>query len=196
MTADDYLAQLRALLPPGPAWSGEMGAEVDQVLQCLAPEFARVDARGDALLAEMDPRTVRELLPDWERVMGLPDTCLGPSQSFDDRRAAVFRRMFEVGDARMAYYVQIAVSFGYTNAQGVEYRAPRFGRARFGQSRFGTWAQQFFWGLRLGGALAGGRRFGATVWGERFGGNPNEGVECVVRREAHAHTVVMFDYEQ
>ena len=93
MTEADYLEQMRQLLPPGPAWDREFyGGEVDQVLQGLAPEFARIDVRADALLAELFPPTMRELVSDWEAVMGLPDECLPNDPSFDQRKAAVLRR--------------------------------------------------------------------------------------------------------
>lgn len=193
--AEDYLDQMRQLLPPGPAWDKAFGDEVDQVLQGLAPEFARVDARGDDLLAEMYPATLRELLTDWERVMQLPDPCLGDSQGFEERRTAVVRRMIVGGGQSALYFEGIAISMGYPDAEVTRHRAPRFGSARFGRDRFGTWSQQFFWTLQLGTPRPGGRRFGVSVWGERFGSNPNEGIECVVRRWAPAHTIVNFEYD-
>jgi uncharacterized protein YmfQ (DUF2313 family) len=88
----DYLQMLRALLPPGPAWSEELAPQVHRVLAGLAHEFLRIDARARALLDEMDAATVRELVPDWERVCALPDECLGPAQSFEDRQREVRNR--------------------------------------------------------------------------------------------------------
>ncbi len=39
-----------------------------------AAEYARVEQRGWDLLNEVDPRTTRELMPDWERFFELPGT--------------------------------------------------------------------------------------------------------------------------
>ena len=74
-TAPDYYQQLRALLPPGPAWELEFSPDIDALLQAGAQELAREDLRAADLLAESLPDTVRELVPDWERVMNLPDAC-------------------------------------------------------------------------------------------------------------------------
>ncbi|CAG4906004.1 YmfQ family protein [Paraburkholderia saeva] len=193
-TADDYLSELRQLLPRGPAWDADLVPDIDAVLQGLAPEFARLDARANDMLDEIDPATMRELVPDYERLMQLPDPCLGDNQTFDERKTAVIRRLIGMGGQNAAFFIGVAVEQGYPAASVVEYRAPRFGRARFGHAHFGTWAAQFFWELRLGARLTGGARFGVTLFGERFGHNPNNGIECLVQRWMPAHTVVDFVY--
>ena len=194
-TEADWLEQLRALLPPGPAWDPDFAPEIDAILWALAAEFARLDARAVNLLEEIDPLTMVELLTDYERVMELPDECLGPYTTFDERKREVLRRLVGIAGQTPEWFRQLAVEHGYTNARVIEYRAPRFGRARFGRDRFGTWAQQFFWRLALGERLAGGSRFNVTRFGERFGGNPNSAIECLVQRWMPAHTVVDFSYD-
>ncbi|MBM3106198.1 DUF2313 domain-containing protein [Pseudomonas sp. V1] len=193
-TAEDYHGQLRALLPPGPAWDRELNPQVDAMLAVAAQELAREDLRVADLLTESEPDTVRELVPDWERVMKLPDPCLGEAPTFDDRQLAVRRRLVEVGGQAAAYFVELAFSLGYTQARVVEHRAPRFGRSRFGASHFGTWTAQFMWTLETGPRLRLGRRFGASYWGQRFGMNPSGALECVIRRSAPAHTLEFIQY--
>lgn len=195
-SAAEFYAQLRALLPPGPAWDAQAVPEVDQVLAGLAEELARVEARAVQLANEMDPAGVSELVPDWEAVMDLPDPCLGVSPIFEDRRLSVRRRLVDIGGQTPAYFVQLAVSLGYPDAEVIEHRAPRFGRSRFGSARFGTWSAQFMWTLRTGGRIRAGRRFGASYWGERWGANPSTAIECQVRRAAPAHTLVKIDYTE
>jgi len=187
-TAEQYHLQLRGLLPSGPAWDPELVPEI-------ALEFSRLEARAVDLLNEMDPFGVSELVPAWEAVMGLPDTCLGPNPAFEDRRLAVRRRLVEVGGQTPAYFVEIAVSQGYPNATITEHRAPRMGRSRFGSAHFGTWRAQFMWTLNTGGRQRLGRRFGVSYWGERFGANPGNALECLIRRPAPAHTVVHINYD-
>jgi len=194
-TAEQYADQLRALLPTGPAWDPERVPEVSQVMDRLARELARIDARAFDLLNEMDPNTVSELVPDWETVMNLPDPCLGLKPSFEDRRLSVRQRLVAVGGQTPAFYVAIAVGQGYPNATVTEYRAPRMGRSHFGVTHFGTWAVQFMWTLNTGGRLRLGRRFGACYWGERFGVNPGTAIECLIRRSAPAHTVEHINFE-
>lgn len=194
-TADDYYRQMAQLLPLGPAWDADLNAGIHDVLRAAAQEFARVDARAGDLISEVVPTGVRELLPDWERVMGLPDSCTLLQPQFWQRRAEVVRRFGAVGEQRSAYFVQVAALMGYPDARVTEHRAPRFGRSRFGSARWGTWRAQFIWTLHLGGRQARGLRWGAAVWGNRFGVIPGNEVECVIRRYAPAHTVVLFDYE-
>lgn len=190
----EYLEMLGALLPPGPAWEHERAPEVHRVLSGLAPEFTRLDASVSALLEEMDAATVRELVPDWERVCGLPDECLGPAQSFEERQRAVRRRLLGVGGQKKAFFEQLAHENGFPDAWVEEHRAPRFGRARFGVARFGTRQQQYIWTMHMGRRRAAGRRWGVSIWGERFGRNHAGGIECLIKRHAPAHTLVLFDY--
>ncbi|WP_260956730.1 YmfQ family protein [Pseudomonas citri] len=194
-TAEQYQAQLRSLLPSGLAWNPERVPELEQVLEGIAQELARVDARAADLLNEMDPAGVSELVPDWEAVMSLPDPCLGLNPVFEDRRLAVRRRLIEVGGLSMSRFIDIAVSQGYPDAFISEHRAPRMGRSRFGAARFGTWNAQFMWTVNTGSRQRQGRRFGASYWGERFGVNPGNPLECQIRRAAPANTFVQINYK-
>ncbi|MBD8592371.1 DUF2313 domain-containing protein [Pseudomonas sp. CFBP 8758] len=193
-TADQYLSQLSALLPQGPAWDIERMPELALVLRGIAQEMARIDARAEALTSEMDPALVSELVPDWELVMNLPDECLGESPSFGDRQLSVRQRLTAIGAQTPDYFISIAKGQGYPNATVSQNRAPRFGRARFGKAHFGTWSVQFMWTLNTGGRQRVGRRFGVSYWGERFGVNPGSALECLIRRYEPAHTIVHINY--
>ncbi|MBH3308554.1 YmfQ family protein [Pseudomonas mosselii] len=193
--AADYHQQLRALLPDGPAWDPERVPELDQVLAGTAEELAGLDRRIRDLQFEMDPATFSELVSDWERVMQLPDACLGSSAAFEDRRLAVRQRLLAVGGQHIAYYLELAQGQGYPSPTVTEHRAPRFGRVRFGRDYFGTWQAQFMWTLNTGGRQRLGRRFGASYFGERFGLNPGNALECLIRRSAPAHTQVRINYD-
>lgn len=194
-TTADYYQQLVALLPPGPAWHVEYQPELHALLQALAPELARMDARAQQLLNESFLDGFHELLPDWERVLDLPDECLGASGTVAERKAMVRMRLVELGGQTPAYYVQLAARLGYPNARVQELRAPRFGRSRFGRDHFGTWNTQFMWLLHAGGRISGGSRFGLRVWGEHFGGNPSDALVCVLRRAAPVHTLEYVEFD-
>ena len=116
LTETDYLRQLQALLPPGPAWSMDDDALLTRMLGGLAAELARVDGHAWQLLEEADPRTVAELFADWERVAGLPDVCavaFGGDQAVAQRRAALIGRLTTTGGQSSAYFVGIAAALGY-----------------------------------------------------------------------------------
>lgn len=71
MTAEAYARMLKALLPPGKLWRLDPAATLSEVFLASGDELVRVEGRGRDLLRESDPRTADELLPDFERVLGL-----------------------------------------------------------------------------------------------------------------------------
>jgi uncharacterized protein YmfQ (DUF2313 family) len=113
MDAGQYALQFLQLLPPGVAWSREVTSTIGQVFLGLAAEAARLDARMAALVEEADPRTTLELLPDWERVTGLPDPCAGDDQTLAGRRRRVVTQLTQVGGQSPDYYVAVAADLGY-----------------------------------------------------------------------------------
>ena len=194
-TACDYAQQLTALLPPGPAWDAELQPQLHALLGAIAQEFGRIDARSAQLMREAFLATFHEALADWEQTLNLPDECMGSFGTVSERKAMVRMRLVEKGGQTPAYYVQLAARMGYRNARVQELRAPRFGRSRFGRDFFGSWDAQFIWILHAGERLAGGSRFGLSVWGERFGGNPSDALVCVIRRAAPAHTLEFVNFD-
>ena len=96
-TAAEYKQQYKALLPPGRLWDSlrREGSVADDFWAAQAEEFARVDQRAEDLLAEANPYTAFEMLPDWEEWAGLPDVCAGslasPRARLSDRIASSLR---------------------------------------------------------------------------------------------------------
>lgn len=190
MTADDYLAQLQALLPQGPAWPRDAGATLTKLLQAMADELARIDGRAAQLIEEADPRTTDELLADWERVAGLPDSCVTAAQSTAQRRAALHAKLTTLGGQSTAYFIALAASLGYTvtitefHLHTVEddVNYPLYGH---------PW--RFAWQVNAPQNTVGTLSVTDTVadplawWG-------NELLECVIRRLKPAHTHVLFAY--
>lgn len=190
MTTDDYLAQLQALLPHGPAWPRDAGATLTRLLQAMADELARVDSRAAQLIDEADPRTTYELLADWERVAGLPDTCVTAAQTTAQRRAALHARLATLGGQGTAYFIALAASLGYTvtitefrlHTVNDDVEHPLYGH---------PW--QFAWQVNAPLNTVGTLSVTDTVadplawWG-------NELLECVIRRLKPAHTHTLFAY--
>ncbi len=135
-TTDDYLAQLQALLPPGKAWTRLSDAVLTDVLEGLAPEFARVQARADQLLLEMDPATASETLDEWEATNGLPDPCVTTPPTTDaDRRAALLAKLRDSLGHNPADYVEVAETLGHTGTTVHRRPYPPF-RAGIGRAGF------------------------------------------------------------
>lgn len=114
LSAHNYREQMQALLPRGAAWPRDDEAMLTQTLDALAVEFARVGARAESLPAEIIPSTTTELISDWERVLGLPDPCVGRlEETLAKRRNAVVAKLTGGGSASKAYYIALALTLGY-----------------------------------------------------------------------------------
>lgn len=190
LTTDDYLQQLQALLPQGPAWSREADAVLTKLLTAFAEEFSRVDSRIDALVNEADPRTTSELLTDWERVAGLPDLCTGIPETIAQRRELLVAKLTNIGGQSKAFYIALAAKLGYTIT------ITEFKRWRV-TSRVNEPLNDADWSYawRVNAAQDTVRKFKVTgrvneplaTWG-------NTALECVITKIKPAHTLVQFAY--
>lgn len=112
--ARQYRQRLQDLLPQGIAWPREDSAPLTQLLDGMADEMARLDVRAEQLLREANPRTTLELLPDWERVAGLPDTCTPASpRTLEQRRAALVQKLSSLGGQSRAYFLALCAVLGF-----------------------------------------------------------------------------------
>ncbi len=114
LTARNYREQMQALLPSGPAWPRHDDATLTKALDALAEEFARIGVRAEELPIEILPNTTTELITDWERVMALPDECVGQlEETLAKRRSAVVAKLTGGGSAAIDYYIALALQLGY-----------------------------------------------------------------------------------
>ena len=189
----DYLHQLQALLPHGPAWPRDDTAALTRLLAALATELARVDGRAIQLVEEADPRTVAELFADWERVTGLPDACavaFGGDQSMSQRRAALVGRLTTMGGQSSAYYVGLAAALGYaiTISEFSEFSV----NDNVEHALYGA-AWNFAWQVNAALNTVTEFTIDSTVddplaaWGNAL-------LECVINRLTPAQTTVLFSY--
>ena len=122
LTAAEYRKQLFDLLPPGILWATAPDSNLQRLLGGIAQEFARIDARAVALLAEADPRQALELFTEWEASYGLPSACAPSAQSMADRRVALIGRIVGRGGMAAQDYLDLAAGLGYHGAQVIEFR--------------------------------------------------------------------------
>lgn len=109
-----YTAQLRNLLPVGLAWPRQADLRRDDLLEAKAVELSRVHSRVGDLLRESDPRQALETLTDWERVAGLPDSCVVPgSITIQERRQRLVQKLTSTGGQSIGYFADIAENMGY-----------------------------------------------------------------------------------
>ncbi len=191
-TQDEYRDAMAGLLPTGPAWPREPASPLMRFVGGLASELARVDGRMAQLLAETDPASTTELLPDWERVVGLPDPCVTLAQTVAARRLALEGRLTSVGGQSRRFFIELATRLGYSIT--IDEFASASAATAAGISFSGAgWAST--WRVNVPVAVAVTPfRAGAGAAGEPLRAWSNEVIECQFNRYKPAHTRVLFAY--
>lgn len=182
LSADAYARQLQQLLPRGTVWKLEPDSWVTKTLQAIADELARVDARGDDLIEESDPRTTTEMIEDWERALSLPDEqVLTIPATLAERRVAVTQKYVSRGGQTNADFVALALACGYTvTVSNYNALLCRSGRARAGVGRL--------YGLASAYSML------VTTSAETADALSHADFERVIRHATHAHITVVFAY--
>jgi uncharacterized protein YmfQ (DUF2313 family) len=182
------------LLPTGYAWSKTPGSVMYAVFDGAAEEPVRVAQRDCDLLDESYACGSTELLPDWERVCGLPDECTtGTDWTIDARRQFVCAKLAEQGGQTPAYFVALAASYGFTISINEPFPWVLAKAELCTDLHIGIpwcWWEVVCPNLPVNYATVG-------CWNL---GNPvcvvvgADVLECVIRRAAPAHTLVTFRY--
>lgn len=91
ITAAEWLDTTIGLLPRGDfVWTRDPTTNLNKILAVLASERGEVYDRATQLLdTESFPTEAVELLPEWERALGLPDPCRAAPGSLAERWAEV-----------------------------------------------------------------------------------------------------------
>lgn len=105
-------ADLLKLLLPAMAYD-KSGVALSAEISAEAAQLDTFQAFVAALLIETDPRTTSVLLPDWERVYGLPDACGVLGATLEERRAQLVAKVGGGGGLSLEYFVNLAVVLGY-----------------------------------------------------------------------------------
>ena len=196
--ADEFAQVIADELPTGSAWPRDPDNDVMKWVAGSAQIWGDVSARAATLInVEADPRSTYELLSDWERALGLPDPCVPVVQTLAERRNAIVNKLTMLGGQSIAFFTSVASFLSYRITVR-EYRPFQFGLSSFGGSRgqFQPPSVTFYWKVRV----SGGRSTRFSFGGSSFGRDSfleirkAEDLECMFRRWAPAHTVVLFDH--
>lgn len=193
---EDYASQLMNLMPRGPAWDNVDTGLLSDLIYGIAAEYTRISDKMCVLENETFPLNTTQLLTDWERVLGLPDSCTaGVAQSTGERRAAVATKVATVAEPTPNFFVSLAADFGYS-IEVVEYFPARVGRARIGDRINGP-GNEFTWAIAIPGDYTQSRRavVGDSLIGDRIATWGDGSLECLMRQYKPAHTTLLFLYE-
>lgn len=180
---------LKLLLPASLDPNGTLlGAELLAEGQALDGGLGR----AGALLDESDPRTTVDLLPDWERVAGLPDEGAFLPRTAQERRAAVVARVTGIGGQSAAYFIALAKSIGY-DVTIDDYRPFRAGLSDAGDALTNeVWIH--WWMVRAPLVTTFDFKAGQSSAGEPVRIWGVEPLERLIRKFKPAHTDVTFAY--
>jgi len=203
----EYARALAALLPRGPAWPRDPDTTLMRLMGGMAAIWADIDGRaGDLLERESDPRAPLELLPEWERAFGLPESCTAEPLTIEARQQALVTKMVSIGGQSRAFFLGVAEGLGY-DIRITEHAPFMAGMSRCGDTRdeYGDWRWEvgppeirFWWTVRVTGMR--------VMWFRTGGGGGQCGIdpmvrislatdlECLLRRWKPAHTDLVFDY--
>ncbi len=192
--ADSYAQMLHALLPRGAAWPKQKGTVLDKLVEALASEFARIDARAGDLAREMVPGASVEMMPDWESSLGLPDTCTGPAETAQERRQRLVQKYVATGGQSRQFFIELAAMLGY-EITITEYRPFLCGISRCGDKLNGGHGVRNIWSVTVPNPRVTYFRTGVSRCGERLMSIARaEDLECLLSRLKPAHTILVFNY--
>lgn len=191
MTAMTHAELLKRLLPPeaydlnAPILSAELYAE--------GRALDEAQRNADLILDEIDPRTARVTLADWERVLGLPDSCVvGAVQSVEQRQASIMAKWTMRGGQSRKFFIALAEKLGYPGATITEYQ-PATCNSTCNDALYSE-GDRSVWTINL--PSAGGIYYAncnsdcnaaLASWGDAA-------VECAISKYRPADTVVKFAY--
>ena len=192
VTADQFGQVALDLLPRGAAWPRDDG-DLVKYFRAVGQVAWRGHQRSCDLLGESFPPSASEMLSDWERVLGLPDPCIGGAvQGLAERRDWVVSRLTAINGQTPAFYIQLAASLGFriSIAEPTPFRA---GQSCAGDPVYGIeWSTVWFvtvlstaqWFFDAGGSAA----------GDPVDTRPTGVIECLFARLKPAHTTIKFNY--
>lgn len=196
ITAQEYVAGLKALLPPGPAWPrGDSTSLLALLIETWAQEFARVDARAHALITEADPRFCQETFQEWLTQWGLPDECIKLWSTINNTtlRNLLVYKVTSLGGQTPQFFIDLAAMFGY-QIEIDEFRGYTVMADTLDVLADELWPSTWEVNvLQSAGTkmsyheVTGGVEEPLAWWGDAL-------IECLIRRYAPAHTQVGFAY--
>ncbi|MDA8139532.1 MAG: DUF2313 domain-containing protein [Desulfobacteraceae bacterium] len=170
-----------------------LGPNHDADMRIEGEHLDRAQADAQQLLREMFPDTCFALLPDWERLLGLPDGCVGQLPTVAQRIAAAAAKWGEKRALSKSHLIAAAARLGYTITI-TSYAMRRFGQAVIGGDYTGReWAGTIT--VNAPAVAVHSRGYGAAVYGEAYRTWGFTALECAIQRLRPAHVNVIFSYD-
>lgn len=192
-TPDQVQDEMFAILTTGWAIPTERDTFGGTRYRPMALEWAAIEASAEAMLPETNPIAAKNLLPDYENVLG-PDP-FGRNLAADtvaQRQAIAFQRWTGVGIMCAGYFVRLGAQLGETLT------IEEFPLFECGAAECGTepvpWPVHLQFVVHLPATFEWFAECGALEAGEPTSGSVANFMEAIVRQEAPLHTLPVFYY--
>lgn len=192
-SAEDFRDLHIDLLPTGAVWPTDPDATLPRFLSGQSEEWARFHGLAVHYLErEAFPGTAVDLLPEWERVAGLPDPCIAEPQTISERQAAVVSKFAEKGSLKRSYYIEKAAEMGH-RISITEFRPFTCGLSKCGgDDPIGSEDVRWYWRVTLLDRRVTWFRAGSGECGKDplASFSIAQDLDCFIRRAKPAHTDV------
>lgn len=194
---EKYSNLLRKLFPRGKAWENvnEKESTIYKILDSIATEFCRIDDRAKELIKEVDPTSTFELLEDWERLLGLPDSCdPDEDKTLEERRRRVLQVLTTRGGQNEQFYKELAANFGFdVDVISAEDQPPFVAGSTAGKRLTnGPWRYAFV--IKAPAEFLIRFRAGQGTAGQPLVKIGNDTLQCLMEKHKPAHTIVLFSF--
>lgn len=187
MKSADLLA---ALLPP--VSYAPTAPRLQATLQAEGAQLDAAQLSADKVRSSITPYGAVELLPDWERVLGL-----GGVGGYQERLDAVLAKLAETGGLSIPYFINLAARLGYT----ITIIEPQPFRADVSHAGDVVWIDEVIWCWQV--LVTGAStwrlypfRAGSGVAGDRVLAFGDPVIEAVLEDLKPGHTFVYFAYQE
>ena len=187
---DEWWAATMGLLPQGLAWARDRLSNLGRLIEVMADERRQRHERSLILLeAEAVPTLSVELLPEWERALGLPDPCRAAPGTLAERHAEVADIFFADHAPTAENMVAWAARAGW-NISIREQRDFVLGVSQLGDA---MGESDFAWVVSVLDQNIDFFRLGQNALGDPFWTWPDLAtLECVLRRANPGHLQIYF----
>lgn len=186
----DLADQLRLLLPPV-SYDGT-ARHLSATIEAEASALVRTESDADAIYNAIFPDT-GEGLADWERVLALPDPCLGGlTQAVEGRLKAVVSKVQMRGGQSKSFFIALAKSLGY-EVTITTFTAAYAGIAQAGDPLYGgDW--DFTWRVNAPLESIQYAKAGVSGAGDPLASWDNKPLECRLSQMKPAESILLFGY--
>lgn len=117
LEVDEQVFMLAAHMPVGKVWEStfDPSSNMGKLIRGLGVEIYRLEVLTQQISNEIDINQASELLEEWERSVGLPDSCFMTNVPIEERRNQILQKFSNFGGVQKAEdFVRVAATFGFT----------------------------------------------------------------------------------